>query len=163
MRSEHKGKEHDIRSNIFDLLRKYSSFCVISLKWDNRYKNLYSDVSSFISMQGHLYYISLFNNHLFLKGCKPFWASHTLPRSLTTHHHFLHESIAMQGCATVTWRMLLWSSLVAKSKCAAMCEICRLWVSINHVRRTFIFFASTAWYLEGGAYRLDISVQGQTT
>ena len=30
-------------------------------------------------------------------------------------------------------------------------------------KRTFIFCSSTAWYIEGGAYRLDIPVQGQTT
>ena len=30
----------------------------------------------------------------------------------------------------------------------------KLWVSTNHVH--------TPWYVEGGAYRVDISVQGQT-
>ena len=30
-------------------------------------------------------------------------------------------------------------------------------------KRMFIFCSSTAWYIEGGAYRLDIPVQGQTT
>ena len=59
IRSEHKGNVRDVQSKIFDHPRKYSSFCVISLKSDNRHKNLYSEVSNFISMKGHLYYISL--------------------------------------------------------------------------------------------------------
>ena len=29
-------------------------------------------------------------------------------------------------------------------------------------KRTFIFCSSTPWYVEDGAYRVDISVQGQT-
>ena len=66
-------------------------------------------------------------------------------QSLTTHHHFLHESIAMQGCAKVTWRMLFWSSLAAKSKHAAMWEICRFWVvGVNKSRtlpkKTYVYF-----------------------
>ena len=36
MRSEHKGNVRDVHSYIFYLPRKYSSFCVISLKWDNK-------------------------------------------------------------------------------------------------------------------------------
>ena len=30
-------------------------------------------------------------------------------------------------------------------------------------KRTFIFFSSTPWFVEGGAYRVDISFQGQTS
>ena len=29
-------------------------------------------------------------------------------------------------------------------------------------KRMFILCSSTPWYVEGGAYRVDISVQGQT-
>ena len=123
MRSEHKDNVRDVQSNMFHLPRKYSKFCVIFLKWDNRYKNLYSKVSSFIWMEGHLYYISLDFSIIicFWIGAN-IWASRMLPRSLTTHHYFLHESIAMQGCAKVTWRMVLWSSLAVKIK-----TCCHVW------------------------------------
>ena len=30
-------------------------------------------------------------------------------------------------------------------------------------KRRFIFWSSTPWYVEGEAYRVDISVQGKTT
>ena len=91
MRSEHKGNVRDVKLKIFDLLRKYSSLCVISLKWDNRYKNLYSEVSSCISMEDHLYYISLgvLISICFWRDAKHFLASRTLPRSLTNQPPFL--------------------------------------------------------------------------
>ena len=43
----------------------------------------------------------------------------------------------------------------------------KLWVSTNQVgyatEKTYVYFClSTHWYVEGGAYRVDISVQGQT-
>ena len=36
--------------------------------------------------------------------------------------------------------------------------------SRTFTEKTYVYFLfKTAWYVEGGAYRLDISVQGQTT
>ena len=56
------------------------------------------------------------------------------------------------------------AALLSKSKRAAMCEMCRWWVvGVNKSRtlpkkRTFIFCSSNPWYVEGGAYKVVISV-----